>query len=137
MQTVIVAAGIVLEHGKVLVSRRKSGAHLAGLWEFPGGKAEPGEDPRDALARELREEVGVDVTVGEALDVTFHRYEDAGKAVLLLFFEAVRSPGSPEPRAIDVAEVAWFGPEALEPSAFPPADLNVLEKVRARLTAIP
>ena len=53
MRTVIVAAGIVIEHGKVLLSRRKQGTHLEGLWEFPGGKVEAGEDPRVALAREL------------------------------------------------------------------------------------
>ena len=53
MRTDVVAAGILIEHGKVLLSRRKSGTHLAGLWEFPGGKADPGEDPRAALRREL------------------------------------------------------------------------------------
>lgn len=133
MRTVIVAAGIVIEERGVLLSRRKSGTHLAGLWEFPGGKVEAGEDPRAALRRELEEELGIQVTVGEIVDVTFHRYDDADKAVLLLFFEAMRTKSSPEPRAIDVAEVAWFGREGLDPSAFPPADVAVLAKVRARL----
>lgn len=133
MRTVIVAAGIVIEGGRVLLSRRKQGAHLAGLWEFPGGKAEAGEDPRAALARELEEELGIVTRIGEIVDVTFHRYDDADKAVLLLFFEAVREPGSPEPRAIDVAEFAWFAADALDPATFPPADVAVLAKVRARL----
>jgi len=133
MRTVIVAAGVVIEDGKVLLSRRKSGTHLAGLWEFPGGKVEQGEDPRDALVRELHEELGITVTAGEILDVTFHRYDDAEKAVLLLFFEAARQPGSAEPSALDVAEVAWFDESRLDPSAFPPADVAVLAKVRARL----
>lgn len=135
MQTVIVAAGVLIEDERVLVSRRKRGTHLAGLWEFPGGKVEPGEDPRTALARELSEELGISTRVGEILDVTFHCYEEADKAVLLLFFEATREVGSPEPSAIDVAEVAWFGASALDPSVFPPADLPVLAKVRARLGA--
>lgn len=133
MKTVIVAAGIVIEERGVLLSRRKSGSHLAGLWEFPGGKVEPGEDPRAALCRELEEELGISVTVGEIVDVTFHRYDDADKAVLLLFFEATRTKASPEPQALDVAEVAWFGRDQLDPSAFPPADVAVLAKVRARL----
>ncbi len=133
MRTVIVAAGIVIERGRVLLSRRKQGAHLAGLWEFPGGKVEAGEDPRAALARELEEELGIATRIGEIVDVTFHRYDDADKAVLLLFFEAVREPGSPEPSAIDVAEFAWFTPDALDPATFPPADVAVLAKVRARL----
>jgi 8-oxo-dGTP diphosphatase len=135
MRTDIVAAGILIEAGKVLLSRRKKGTHLAGLWEFPGGKAEAGEDPRAALRRELEEELGIVTRIGEIVDVTFHRYEDADKAVLLLFFDAQREPSSPDPSAIDVAEFAWFGAEQLDPSAFPPADVAVLTKVRAKLGA--
>lgn len=134
MRTVVVAAGLVVEAGRVLVSRRKTGQHLAGLWELPGGKVEEGEDPRDALARELREELGIETAVGEVADVTFHRYTDADKSVLLLFFHATRLPGSPEPRAVDVAEVAWFGPGDLAPSKFPPADVPVLDKIRRLLS---
>jgi 8-oxo-dGTP diphosphatase len=135
MRTVLVAAGIVFEGGAVLVSRRKQGTHLEGRWEFPGGKVLAGEDPRDALRRELAEELGIDVDVGEIVDVTFHRYEDADKAVLLLFFEAQRRPGSPEPRPLDVAEVRWAAEGDLDPAEFPPADVTVLTKVRARLQA--
>lgn len=133
MRTDIVAAGILIEHGKVLLSRRKSGTHLAGMWEFPGGKADAGEDPRTALRRELEEELGITTRIGEIVDVAFHRYDDADKAVLLLFFEAEREESSPEPSAIDVAEVAWRGPEQLDASTFPPADVAVLAKVKARL----
>lgn len=159
MHTVLVAAAIVVEDGRVLVSQRKPGTHLAGKWEFPGGKVQSGEDPRDALRRELDEELGIEVTVGEVVDVTFHRYdgtspacrsvvkpdgtspacrgvvkrEDANKAVLLLFFDAVRVPGSRAPRAIDVAAFAWAGPDELDPARFPPADIAVLRKVRAKL----
>jgi 8-oxo-dGTP diphosphatase len=135
MRTDIVAAGIVIEGGKVLLSRRKKGAHLEGLWEFPGGKVEAGEDPRAALLRELEEELGIATRIGEIVDVTFHRYDDANKAVLLLFFEAAREEGSPEPRALDVAEVGWIGAGELDPSAFPPADVAVLAKVRAKLAS--
>jgi 8-oxo-dGTP diphosphatase len=134
MRTDIVAAGILIENGKVLLSRRKKGSHLAGLWEFPGGKAEAGEDPRAALRRELEEELGINARVGEIVEVTFHRYDEADKAVLLLFFEAEREDGSPEPRAIDVAEVAWCGMDRLDPATFPPADVGVLAKVRERLS---
>ena len=122
-----------MERGKVLLSRRKKGTHLSGLWEFPGGKVEPGEDPRAALRRELEEELGILTSVGEIADVTFHRYDEAGKAVLLLFFHAVREQGSPEPQAIDVAEVKWADASALDPAEFPPADVPILTKVRALL----
>jgi 8-oxo-dGTP diphosphatase len=133
MRTVLVAAAIVLEQERVLVTQRKAGTHLAGAWEFPGGKVEAGEDPREALRRELREELGIDVQVGEIVDVTFHRYEEADKAVLLLFFEAARAPASPEPRSIEVAAFRWAAAEDLAAADFPPADVAVLRKVRRQL----
>ena len=136
MKSIVVSAGVVVERGRVLLTQRKSGSHLAGAWEFPGGKVEPGEDPRDALARELREELGIETTVGEIVDVAFHRYEEADKAVLLLFFEATRTPTSREPVALDVADFTWGGVDDLEPARFPPADVAVLGKVRARLARL-
>jgi 8-oxo-dGTP diphosphatase len=133
MNTVVVAAGVLIEGGRVLLTQRRSGTHLAGAWEFPGGKVDPGEDPREALRRELAEELGIDVTAGEILDVTFHRYKEAGKAVLLLFFEATRAPGSPGPRALEVAAFRWAIKADLDPAHFPPADVEVLKKVRGRI----
>ena len=133
MSTVIVAAAVLVEQGRVLLTQRKAGTHLAGAWEFPGGKVEACEDPREALARELREEVGIEARVGEIVDVAFHRYLEAEKAVLLLFFEAFREAGSAEPRALDVAAVRWAGPHELDAKDFPPADVAVLRKVAARL----
>lgn len=129
--TTLVVAAVLVEDGRVLLTQRKRGTHLAGAWEFPGGKVEPNEDPRHALARELVEEVGIVVTVGEILDVTFHRYPE--KSVLLLFFEAARAPGSPAPTAIDVADVRWARGDELADELFPAADVAVLRKVRAQL----
>jgi 8-oxo-dGTP diphosphatase len=131
--TVLVAAAIVIEQGRVLISQRKRGSHLEGAWEFPGGKVEPGEDPRDALVRELREEVGIEVAVGDIVEVTFHRYP--GKAVLLLFYAALRLPDSPDPEPIDVADVRWAARDELEDELFPAADVPVLGKVRRMLWA--
>jgi 8-oxo-dGTP diphosphatase len=133
MHTVLVAAAVLIEGGRVLLTQRKAGTHLAGVWEFPGGKVLPGEDPREGLRRELAEELGIDATAGEILDVTFHRYDDVGKAVLLLFFEVARGAASSEPRAIDVASFVWATADELDPARFPPADLAVLRKVAARL----
>jgi 8-oxo-dGTP diphosphatase len=137
VRTVLVAAAVIVESGRVLLTQRKTGAHLEGRWEFPGGKVESGEDPRDALRRELREELGIETTVGEIVDVTFHRYEEADKAVLLLFFLASRAPSSPEPRALDVAAFEWARRERLDPERFPPADVAVLEKVHELLSLAP
>lgn len=135
MKTVIVAAGVVFREGHVLLTQRKAGAHLAGLWEFPGGKVEPGEDPKATVVRELEEELGILVDVGDILDVAFHRYEDADKAVLLLFYEATLRAGSPEPRALDVAAFDWATRDKLSDERFPPADVGLLAKIRTRVRA--
>ncbi len=134
MRTVIVAAGIVIENGRVLLTQRKAGAHLEGLWEFPGGKVADGEDPRDALIRELHEEIGINVRVGDVAEVTYFRYEEAQKAVLLLFYFCERTANSPAPAAIDVAALRWAKADELDPAIFPPADVDVLKKVRLRLS---
>ena len=131
--TILVSAAILMEEGHVLITQRKKGTHLEDLWEFPGGKVDPGEDPRAALTRELDEELGIRVDVGDIVDVTFHTYADAQKSVLLLFFEATRRPDSPAPTARDVAAFAWAGLDRLDPLQVPPADGPVLEKVRRRL----
>jgi 8-oxo-dGTP diphosphatase len=128
---VVVAAAVLIEKGRVLLTQRKKGTHLAGAWEFPGGKVEPGEDPRDALVRELREEIGMDVSVGDPVEVTFHEYPE--KSVLLLFFAVKRRDGSPDPRPIDVAAVKWAAVDELDDAQFPAADVSILTKVRVLL----
>jgi 8-oxo-dGTP diphosphatase len=128
----LVSAAVIVSAGRVLLTQRRSGTHLAGAWEFPGGKVEPGEDPRAALERELLEEVGVSACAGDIVEVTFHRYPN--KDVLLLFFQATIAPGSPEPRAIEVAAVRWAEAADLRDELFPPADVSVLAKVRAMLS---
>jgi 8-oxo-dGTP diphosphatase len=133
VNTIIVSAGIVIEHGRVLLTQRKAGTHLAGAWEFPGGKVESGEDPKEALARELKEELGIDTTVHEVLDVTFHRYPE--QAVLLLFYRARRRARSADPQPLDTAGFRWSGADELVDSEFPPADVAILKRVRELLAA--
>ena len=131
--TLLVAAAVVIEGGRVLLTQRKVGTHLAGAWEFPGGKVKAGEDPRHALVRELEEELGIETVVGEVMEATFHRYPE--RSVLLLFYETERVPRSPEPRALDVAAFRWAHGRELDEASFPPADVAILRKVRARLAA--
>jgi 8-oxo-dGTP diphosphatase len=131
MPTVIVAAAVLIEDERVLLTERKAGTHLAGAWEFPGGKVQCDEDPRDALVRELREELGIETTVHEVIEVTFHRYPE--RSVLLIFYAARRQAHSPEPRPLDVAAVRWAHAHELDASSFPPADIAILGKVRQRL----
>lgn len=110
----------------MLLTRRPEGSHLAGYWEFPGGKVEQGEDPEHALARELLEECGIEVRVLDVLDVTFHAYDE--KDVLLLFYECELLTG--QVRDLGVAEHVWCKPEQLGEYDFPPPDGRVLAKVR-------
>jgi 8-oxo-dGTP diphosphatase len=130
---VVVSAAVIVDGGKVLLTQRKRGAHLEGSWEFPGGKVEHDEDPRDALVRELAEEIGIRAIVGDIVEVTFHRYST--KSVLLLFYEARIAADSPPPEAIDVAALRWAAIDELRDEEFPPADVAVLAKVRAMLRA--
>ena len=126
MTTVVVAA-VIVRDGRVLLTRRLEGQHLAGLWEFPGGKLEGGESPEEALVRECREECGIEVEVGEIVDVTYHRYPE--KDVLLLFYRCALRAG--EVRHLQVADHAWVAPSELDDYPLPPADERVIARIRA------
>jgi 8-oxo-dGTP diphosphatase len=131
-RTILVAAAVLVRDDRVLLTQRKAGTHLAGAWEFPGGKVEEGEDPRDALVRELEEELGIQTAVGDAVEITFHRYPE--RSVLLLFYAASLLPDSPAPRALDIADFRWAAANELDDAQFPPADLAILRKVRRMLS---
>jgi 8-oxo-dGTP diphosphatase len=118
LESIEVAAGIVIRGGRVLVTRRRAGAHLGGLWEFPGGKIEPGETASCALRRELAEELAVQVRVGPLWGVLAHRYPE--REVRLHFLFAWISRG--EPRAIASEEMRWATPPQLAELPFPGAD---------------
>ena len=124
---IVVAAAVVIENGRVLLTRRAEGQHLAGMWEFPGGKLEDGESPEEALARECREECGIDLEVAEILDVTHHRYPE--KDVLLLFYRCELRAG--EVCHLQVADHAWVAPDDLDDYPLPPADERVVARIRA------
>jgi 8-oxo-dGTP diphosphatase len=83
-----VVAALILRDSKILVCQRRRDDSHALQWEFPGGKVEPGELPQEALARELREELGIEATIGRELFRTRHRYRESGQALDLIFFQA-------------------------------------------------
>jgi 8-oxo-dGTP diphosphatase len=124
---VVVAAAVLIREGRVLLTRRAEGQHLAGMWEFPGGKLEEGESPEAALYRECLEECGIEIDVGEIIDVTHHRYPE--KEVLLLFYRCGLRAG--EVRNLQVSEHAWVTPEELDRYPLPPADVGVVAKIRS------
>ena len=121
-----VVTAIIRHDGKVLLTRRREGTHLAGLWEFPGGKVRRGESMEDALIREVREEIGVRIKVGSLIDEETHAYSD--RTVHLHFFDAHIVEGTPRPLA--VADLAWSFPSELDRYDLPPANARVVEQLR-------
>jgi 8-oxo-dGTP diphosphatase len=119
-----VVAAVVERDGRYLITRRLEGTHLAGLWEFPGGKSLPGEKPEDALRRELQEELGVEAEVGELIETVDWTYPEKG--VRLLFFRcALRGEPCPQERQ----EMLWVEAGELSKYRFPPADLRLIERL--------
>ena len=121
----LVTAALIERDGKLLVCRRPPGSRQAGLWEFPGGTVEAGEDPRDALRRELHEELGVDAQIGAPVEVVFHRY-DFGD-VLLMFFRATLKSSEPEP--LHHEEIRWVEYSRLGELEFLPADVKMIARL--------
>ncbi len=119
------------EERLILVSRRLSGTHLAHWWEFPGGKIELGESPEQALIREVHEELGLTVSVGDIFAVGHHAYPQ--REVVLLVYDARVVAG--EPSCKEVAEFRWVTPEELVAMDLPPADLPVIERIKRELTS--
>lgn len=110
--------------GRVLVQQRPPGTAMAGLWEFPGGKIEPGETPEIALVRELHEELGITVAPGDCVPMTFASAGLGSKHLLLLLFRCRMWQG--EPRALHASVLRWASLEALYDLPMPPADLPLL-----------
>lgn len=119
-----VVAAVVVRDGRVLLCQRHDGEHLPLLWEFPGGKIDPGETPREALVRELDEELGVRSEVGEQVADIVHTYPE--KTVWLRFFR-VSIAGEPNPlvhRAIE-----WVSLDRLVEYPAPPPNARVIERL--------
>ena len=118
---IVVLAGVVERDGRFLVSRRLKGTHLADLWEFPGGKCEPGESHEVCLAREFREELDVDIEVGPELLTTEHVYPEK---TVRLHFRRCGLRGEPQPMLGQ--EMRWITRDELQTLSFPEADRDLI-----------
>ena len=121
---IVVVAAVIEDRHRFLVTRRQPGVHLAGMWEFPGGKIDPDESHDAALRRELREELGVEAEVGELVHETTHAYPDVTVA---LFFYRCALRG--EPRPLLGQEMRWVPRAELAALGFPPADTELIERL--------
>ena len=120
-----VAAGLIVRDGRYLVARRKPDAHLGGLWEFPGGKRKRGESLSECLRRELREELGVEITEPRLVQVVRHAYPD--KTVEIHFFACAIAEG--QVQALGCDAVRWVTPGEMAGLEFPPADQALIERL--------
>ncbi|HEY0256037.1 MAG TPA: (deoxy)nucleoside triphosphate pyrophosphohydrolase [Candidatus Methylacidiphilales bacterium] len=121
-----VVAGVIRRDGLLLITQRMPDDTLAGYWEFPGGKVDPGEELKTALQRELREEIGVETEIGQEIHRIVHPYPD--RDVRLYFFDTRILSG--EPRKIEVADLRWIQVDQLMDFQFPEADRLLLDQLR-------
>jgi len=132
VKVVLVAACALIDaDGRVLIAQRPEGKSMAGLWEFPGGKVDPGERPEDALIRELREELGIVVNEACLAPLTFasHTYEDFH--LLMPLYVCRRWEGMVTPH--ENQKLAWVRPNRLRDYPMPPADIPLISHLTTLL----
>ena len=121
-----VVAAVVMRNGKYMIARRAPGKHLAGYWEFPGGKIEEGESPEDSLQREIEEEFGVYAQVGAYLGENVHDYGD--KTVRLMAYEATVVQDIHQ--SMDHDQIEWVELNQMDDYPLAPADVPLLRYLR-------
>jgi 8-oxo-dGTP diphosphatase len=124
---IIVVGAVIVNDGRVLAAQRRPGGSLPGAWEFPGGKIETGESPQEALAREIREELKVDVNVGSEILSTTHVYEFGIVTLTTFYCELV----SGVVQLTEHTAVRWLAPEDLLSVEWAPADVPAVERIRS------
>ena len=122
----VVAALVQDEKGRYLITQRRKGSHLAGLWEFPGGKREADESLEEALRRELAEELSACFAVGQRVETV--RWEYPERTIVIHFYRCRLESGTIEPR--EDQAMAWVAPDRLSDFDFPPADRDLIARLR-------
>ncbi|WP_099331827.1 (deoxy)nucleoside triphosphate pyrophosphohydrolase [Actinomyces minihominis] len=130
-EAVQVVGAVIIRDGKILCAQRSAQMDHSGLWEFPGGKVEAGESPREALRRELVEELRCVAEVGEQLESTTHRYDFATITLTTFFCRLVEG----EPRLTEHSEIRWMTPETLDVLPWAPADVPAVRKLQHTLVS--
>jgi len=125
-----IAVGVLVRDALVLIAQRPEGKHMAGSWEFPGGKVEQGETLPEALHRELQEELGIDVLAAEPLMIHTHEYPDR---IVNLNVYIVREFAG-EPQGLDAQALAWELPETLMDKGLLPADEPIAKTLAERVS---
>jgi mutator protein MutT len=126
-----VSAAVIERAGLILIGQRRRGSRHELQWEFPGGKAEPGETPREALARELREELAIEATIGTQLDCHEFQYPGADRLTRLWFFRVTEFAG--EPVNLEFEQIVWEAPSRLTSYDFLKGDVEFVARLSAGL----
>ena len=124
-----VAAAVIVKSNRVLAARRRHGIHLAGYWEFPGGKVEEGETPESCLARELKEEFNIDTKIGSFLGESVYDY--GVSIVRLMAYQVEHLSGEFE--LVDHDELCWLSVDDLDTVDWAPADVSLVEHYKEKV----
>ena len=124
---VVVVAAVMEQEGRILICQRRRGDRFELLWEFPGGKVQPGESAEQGLARELREELGIEARVGREIHRTRHRYEQLDRELELIFYSA--APGNARMENLAFEQIVWAERGRLTEYDFLPADRELVERL--------
>lgn len=122
---IAVVAALIVRDGKLMIAQRPAGKHMAGRWEFPGGKIEKGETPERALERELFEELGVRTETGRIYHAIHHSYPE--KDILLLFYRSRLTEGEPQP--IEEADIRWIEEAEIRDFDWAEADAPLIDLI--------
>ncbi|NLJ55328.1 MAG: (deoxy)nucleoside triphosphate pyrophosphohydrolase [Intrasporangiaceae bacterium] len=123
---IAVVGAVIVRDGLILCARRAGTGPMAGLWEFPGGKVEPDESPVEALVREIDEELGCSIAVGEEVTTTTYAYDFATITLTTYWSELIA--GDPDPT--EHAEIRWLSPADLHTLEWAPADIPAIEIIQ-------
>ena len=124
-----IGVGIIRNsQGKILIDRRRATGEMGGLWEFPGGKIEPGETIEDCIRREIKEELGIDVSVEDCLSVIEHEYSQFKVTLFIHYCQYIKG----KPRTIECDEIRWVSPSELDRYTFPEANYEIITLLQSR-----
>lgn len=119
-------AVIVNDEGLILIDKRRNKGTMANKWEFPGGKFEDGENAQECIVREIKEELGIDIEVGQHLMNVKHDYPHLSLTLMVYYARIIAG----EPQTLECAEIRWVKPEQLSDFDFPDANYQIIEKIK-------
>lgn len=123
-----IGVAAIVREGKILIDRRREEGDMGGLWEFPGGKIEVGETIEECIKREIKEELDVEIAVGDRLTTITHAYENFNVTLYVHICHHLRG----EPQPLECEEIHWVEPDSLNRYQFPVANIQIIKLLQAR-----